>query len=142
MLADSDAEENPANVVDLRELGFPVRLRMQSREVVIGSWEELLRFIEERPAGVSEITHLLSFSVQPCGKRISLNSLVSQDVAPFFMAYNAANSEWAPPLYGGTLRDWPAILVEAFQVIQAEQNSCERRRIQAQRREIQNRQNG
>lgn len=94
-------------------------MRMQASKVVLHSWDDLVALLDGRPNGISEISYLLSFSVEPSGKRVSISSLVTQEASPYLLAWQLANAEWAPPLYEGTLRDWPNPIIEAFQVIGA-----------------------
>lgn len=114
---------------------------MQSRKAVIHSWEELLKFIEERPNGTSALERLRSWSVKPEGKPIALSSLVSPLVAPYFSAYNLATADFVNGyIYRGDLQAQPAVLIEAFALIKSEFSKCERALYIARKREIERQQ--
>jgi len=136
-LSELDSDEKPDKVHDLRESGFPIVLLSQGKRTTIGSWEDLLSYIDGRPSGASVLEWLRMCKVEESGRPLALSSLLSESVAPYFAAYREATSKHVHGyLYPGEYWQQPAVLMSALSLIEAEIAECERAAHQATRREM------
>lgn len=135
-LSELECDEKPDKVHNLYQSGFPVTLISQGKRTQIGSWDDLLAYIDGRPNGTSVLEWLRMCKVAESDKPLALSSLLAEEVAPYFAAYREATSKHVHGyLYPGEYWQQPAVLMAALSLIESELADFERQKVQAMRRE-------
>ena len=133
VIAEFEEDESPALYYDLRAEGFPVALKrsQSTQRVTLESWEGLWNFCERRPADQSEVSWLRNFFEVASSRPLMLASIVPDSVVHYLACYAQATAKYTKGfLFPGSLEDQPAVLLEAFSVIEGEMNAQERKRHQ------------